>query len=545
MNASIGRDAAGVVALVRADLTAGRRALGTGSAAMLVSSTGSLALGALLAMGAVAVAAFVHGLATGGSPDAAAGVVDLLFTATLAAGLVSPMAGGPAARIVALAGATAAPVGGRVVLVAAAGRELLAAPVGPALAFSVGAACGLGAATGLVTAALAATLAVSLAVFALFAGVMLALVTANARGAAIWRLGAIAVAVLALASVSGGAPASDLAGIEAALSAVHAARGASFLLPSWWSAAPLHGGGIAAWWPLVVLPLAVAWIVWSAPGLLGAAWRPAETSRSQVSVRPQLRLRGLLGALFAKDVALLLRDRGLHVAVLRHSVLALVPLVAVVVAASVARADARSAARLAGALPQLALVAHLAVVAQAGLATFMVGTDGGGATHMLWLPVRAEALVASKALAWVCLFAPLTAIATAGVVLAAGVATGADAVAVTTILAGLEGAAAGCAGAGAGIVAAVLWPCRPTTARGGPPHARTGVAGLAAGVGAAGLTAVATTSVALAFHSASGLSGAALGVALGLAALGLGIGVGSSLLRLRRERVAQALAHTS
>jgi len=542
MRAALAGDVVVAAALVRADLTAGRRALGTGRAAVLTSSAASALLAGALVLGVAGASTYVHGLATGGSPDAAAGAVDLLFVAAPVAGLVSPMAGGPTARIMALARATAAPIDARVVLLAAGARELLAAPVGPALLLGGGVACGLGAAQGPVVAALAVFLAIALTVFALTAGVALALVTAQGRGAAIWRIAAIAVAVVVLGSVSGGVPVADGVGLSGALEAIHLGRHGAFVVPSWWSAAPLRAGGALAWWPLVILPAAVAWTVWSAPRVLSAAWPSARVPERRFRVRAQMRLPGRFGALLAKDVALLLRDTGLHVAIVRHAVLALAPLAAVATAAWFARTDVHVAARLARALPGLALVAHLVVVAQSGLATFMVGTDGGGVTHVLSLPVRAVALVGSKALAWALVFAPATGLATAIVVLAAGSMSGADGVAGLTLLAGLEGLAAGCAGTGAGIVAASLWPGRPTTVHGGPPPARTGPAGLAAGLGAAGLAIASTAGVAYAFHAIGGASGAAVGLALGLAALGLGVGLGASLIEARPESFSRALA---
>ncbi len=542
-------------ALIRADLAAGRRALGTGRVAVLTSSTGSALLVALLALGAVALAVAVHGLAVGGSPDAAAGAVDLLLAAAFAAGLVSPTAGGPTTRITALARATAAPVDARVALIAAAAREALAAPVGPAIVLSAGAACGLGAAHGVAVAMLALVLATALSVVALVAGVMFALLTAHRRGAGLFRTAIIAATLVSIGSLSRGVPANAESGLADALAALHRGHEGAALLPSRWLVAPLDAAGLLTWWPLVVAPALVAWVVWNAPGLLATAWPPVDARAHPGRVRPLLRLdlRGplggrlgeWLGALLAKDVALLLRERGLHILVLRHAALALAPLAAVAAAAWFARGDATSAARLARALPALALAAHLVVVAQSGLATRMAGTDGGGAAHVLSLPVRELEFVASKAIAWALLFAPLLGVATAAAVLMAGLASGASDVAALTVRAGIEGVAAGCAGTGAGIVTATIWPGRSTASNGGTPSARTGLAGLVGGVGAAGLALGATLPVAYAFHGLRGTAGVTLGCVLGLAALGLGIGLGASLLRARRERFLRALACAS
>ena len=539
------------LALIEADVLAGRRALGEGRLGRTTSGAAHAGLGAFsVALGVGAGAAAAEWLRSGAA-GAAAGVVDVFLAMLLAAAVIAPLLGTAAARVRTLARHCTAPTDGSVLLLAATAREAVGAPLGPALCLALGAAVGHTLAAGPLAVLHALLVTLALASFGVGVGSWLAAWAESRPRAGVVRFVVAASVVTLVAVLAGGGFATPDGDVAGWFASAHGTRARAVLSPSNWAATAIVDGGAAAWWvPLALVALA-CWAIVGAMRGATLSTPEARAALSRAGSKWWARLDGPFGALVAKDLILLRRDPGVRAAALRHASLAALPALVVLCAAAGAAGDPVLAARTARWVPQLGLLSHLLTVALTGVVVLLPRLDRGGVRQTATLPLSPRTVLLARALAWTMTAVPAVALVAGALVLATvGLVGVGGAVAVgpanlsamyfaalpALLFTVLEAGSSVAAGAGAGLLAAALTASLRGSRdeRSDPGSGSSG--SVLGGLFAAFITLSAVSAVAVAFHGVGGLPGTLVGVLVGPLVGGLATLAAAAVEQARRER---------
>lgn len=214
--------------------------------------------------------------------------------------------------------------------------------------------------------------------------------------------------------------------IVPALRAIDLHRDWMMPLPSWWGATAVVAPGWAERIPvLFLIPLLVV-VVRIGAGLQERAFHgevpggPAPQSAKRSGRGILERIPGPLGALAAKDLALLKREPVVRMVAMQGAAFTLTPLLLLLLRAmGTESAVVEDAARVAKVLPFVSLVGLAALVSEFALLLNLLGLEGGGMVHALLTPVPRRTFLLGKDLAHLFAFGGANGILAAVAVLAA------------------------------------------------------------------------------------------------------------------------------
>jgi hypothetical protein len=238
-------------------------------------------------------------------------------------------------------------------------------------------------------------------------------------------------------------------------------------LPSWWAAEAVTGEGWPRFLPVAALVAVTAWLVRASAvlqekayhGDVGGDSEVLGVSQRGIFARIAARIRGPLGALVEKEIAILRREPAVRSILIGQ---AMYPIMWCGLG-TWQLVTAHSVQELAKWVPLAGLVAYPLLLMELGLVMNLLGLEGGGAVHAMLLPVKRRVLLLGKDVAYLLVFGTMNAAVAIVLTVAAFLLTPGGSVAVCAtwaLLGALEGYCVVAIGLGIGNIMSVVNPIR-------------------------------------------------------------------------------------